>query len=108
MEEAERIPLRRVRFTLQTCLAYFNLQRSFKGLPPWSINEVARQMNVSPTTFHRLFRDPETDPKAAAAMSLDLATRICSVLECEISDLMTTELIEGEYLDSIDKKPSIE
>lgn len=105
MEESERIPLKKVKLTVQTALAYFNLQRSFKSLHPWSINEVARQCSVSPTTIHRLFRE-EDDPKRAVALSLDLATRLCSVLECEISDLMTTELVEGEYLDSIDKKPS--
>ena len=107
MEESERIPLRKVRLTVQTALAYFNLQRSFKSLPPWSINEVARQTGTSPTTIHRLFRE-EDDVKAAQALSLDLATRLCSVLECEISDLMTTELVEGVYLDSIDKKPSVD
>ena len=107
MEESGRIPLKRVRFTLATCLAYFNLQRSFRGLPPWSINEVARKTGTSATTVHRLMRDA-SDPKAAQALSLDLATRLCSVLECEVSDLLTTELVEGEYLDSIDKKNSSE
>ncbi|MAC71189.1 MAG: hypothetical protein CMP84_13420 [Gammaproteobacteria bacterium] len=107
MEELERIPLKKVKLTVNTCLAYFNLQRSFKGLPPWSINEVARKTGTSPTTIHRLFRE-ENDPKAAQALSLDLATRLCSVLECEVSDLMTTELVEGVYLDSIDKKSSID
>ncbi len=107
MEDSDKIPLRKVRLTVQTALAYFNLQRSFKSLPPWSINEVARQTKTSPTTVHRLMRE-EDDVKAAQALSLDLATRLCSVLHCEISDLMTTELVEGVYLDSIDKKPSID
>lgn len=96
------IPLRRARFTVQQALAYHNLQRSFKGEAPWSINELARRTKVSPTTIHRLFRDPDTDPKAASALSLDLATRICSVLECDISDLITVEVTD-QLLDSIDK-----
>ena len=107
MEESERIPLRRVKFCVAQALAYENLQRSFRGLPPLSINEVARRSGTSPTTVHRTMR-AEDDVKAASAMSLDLATRLCSVLHCEISDLMTTELVEGVYLDSIDKKPSVD
>ncbi len=107
MEEFERIPLKKVKLTVQTALAYENLQRSFRGEGPMSINELARLCNVSPTTAHRTMRG-EDDPKAAQALSLDLASRLCSVLNCEISDLMTTELVEGVYLDSIDKQPSVE
>ena len=102
MDPDERIPLKKVKFVIAQQLAFHNLQRSFKGLPPWSINEVARLSGVSPTTVHRCFRS-EDDPKAAHALSLDLASRLCSVLDCEVQDLMTTEVVEGEYLDSIDK-----
>ena len=57
---------------------------------------------VSPTTIHRLMRD-EDDPKAASALSLDVASRICSVLNAEIDELM--EVVETDmYLDEIDKK----
>ena len=103
MESEDRIPLRKAKFTVQQALAYHNLQRSFRGLGPLSINEVARLSNVSPTTVHRTMRS-EDDPKSANALSLDLATRLCSVLRCEINDLITVEEVEGEYLDSIDKK----
>lgn len=100
-EPEERIPLRKAKFTVQTALAYRNFQASLKGDPPWSINEVARRINVSPTTVHRFFRE-ESDPKRAMAMSLDMATRLCSVLNCEIGELMEVEETDM-FLDDIDK-----
>lgn len=100
--DSSEIKLRRVKLTLNTALAYFNLQASFRDEPPMSINELARRCEVSPTTVHRLFRDPETDPKAANALSLDLASRLVSVLGCGIDELLTIEDTE-ETLDSISK-----
>lgn len=104
MDPDERIPLKRVKFVVAQQLAFHNLQRSLKGKGPLSINAVARLSGVSPTTIHRCFRG-EDDSKRAVALSLDLASRLCSVLECEVGDLLTTEVVEGEYLESIDKNP---
>jgi hypothetical protein len=42
---------------------------------------------VSATTITRLARDPG-DTKAASALSLDLASRIVTVLDCGIEDLL--------------------
>ena len=45
---------------------------------------------VAATTITRLARN---DQKAASALSLDLASKIVTVLDCEISDLL--EVVEG-------------
>jgi len=42
---------------------------------------------VATTTITRLAR---TDDKAASALSLDLASKIVTVLDCEIEDLLET------------------
>jgi len=51
------------------------------------MNSLAVQAGVSATTITRLAR-PADDPKAASALSLDLASRIVSVLDCGIEDLL--------------------
>jgi DNA-binding XRE family transcriptional regulator len=48
---------------------------------------VAVQAGVSATTITRLER-PVDDPKAASALSLDLASKIVTVLDCGIEDLL--------------------
>jgi len=49
--------------------------------------EVATQAGVSATTITRLAR-PVDDPKAASALTLDLASMIVTVLDCGIEDLL--------------------
>jgi DNA-binding Xre family transcriptional regulator len=49
------------------------------------MNSLAVQAGVAATTITRLAR---TDDKAASALSLDLASRIVTVLDCRIEDLL--------------------
>jgi DNA-binding Xre family transcriptional regulator len=49
------------------------------------MNSLALQAGVAPTTVARLAR---TDGKAASALSLDLASKIVTVLDCGIEDLL--------------------
>jgi DNA-binding Xre family transcriptional regulator len=49
------------------------------------MNSLAVQAGVAATTITRLAR---TDDKAASALSLDLASKIVTVLDCEIEDLL--------------------
>lgn len=53
--------------------------------------ERAVQCDVAATTITRLARDTD-DPKAASALSLDLASKILTVLDCGIEDLL--EVVE--------------
>jgi DNA-binding Xre family transcriptional regulator len=53
------------------------------------MNSLAVQAGVAATTITRLAR---TDDKAAAALSLDLASKIVTVLDCGIEDLL--EVVE--------------
>jgi DNA-binding Xre family transcriptional regulator len=53
------------------------------------MNSLAVQAGVAATTITRLTR---TDDKAASALSLDLASRIVTVLDCGIEDLL--EVVE--------------
>ena len=53
------------------------------------MNSLAVQAGVAATTITRLAR---TDEKAAAALSLDLAGKIVTVLDCGIEDLL--EVVE--------------
>lgn len=78
-----------VRFTLQKALAKSNLRRVEAGLKPLSMNSLAVQPGVAATTITRLAR---SDEKAAAALSLDLAGKIVTVLDCGIEDLL--EVVE--------------
>jgi DNA-binding Xre family transcriptional regulator len=54
-----------------------------------TMNSLAVQAGVAATTITRLAR---TDEKAAAALSLDLAGKIVTVLDCGIEDLL--EVVE--------------
>jgi DNA-binding Xre family transcriptional regulator len=49
------------------------------------MNSLAVQAGVAATTITRLAR---TDSKAASALSLDLASKIVTTLDCGIEDLL--------------------
>jgi DNA-binding Xre family transcriptional regulator len=83
---------KQVRLTLAKAIAKANLKRSETGEKAITMNSLAVQAGVSATTITRLAR-PIDDPKAASALSLDLAGKIVSVLDCEIEDLL--EVVEG-------------
>jgi DNA-binding Xre family transcriptional regulator len=51
------------------------------------MNSLAVAAGVAATTITRLARDPG-DFKAASALSLDLASKIVTVLDCGIEDLL--------------------
>ena len=80
---------KQVRLTLQKAIAKANLRRAEAGEKPITMNSLAVQAGVAATTITRLAR---TDDKAAAALSLDLAGRIVTVLDCGIGDLL--EVVE--------------
>ena len=82
---------KQVRLTLQKAIARANLRRAEAGEKPITMNSLALQAGVAATTITRLAR-PAEDPKAASALSLDLAGRIVTVLECGIEDLL--EVVE--------------
>ena len=50
-----------------------------------TMNSLVVQAGVATTTISRLAR---TDEKGASALSLDLASRIVTVLDCGIEDLL--------------------
>jgi len=72
---------KRVRLTLAKAIAMANLRRAEAGEKPITMNSLAVQAGVSATTITRLAR---TDEKAATALSLDLASKIVTVLDCGI------------------------
>ena len=82
---------KQVRFTLAKALAKANLRRSETGEKSLTMNSLAVQAGCASTTITRLGRSAE-DPKSASALSLDLASKIVTVLDCEISDLL--EVVE--------------
>jgi len=55
------------------------------GEKPITMNSLAVAAGVAATTITRLAR---TDDKAVAALSLDLASKIVTVLDCGIEDLL--------------------
>ncbi len=81
---------KQVRITLAKALAKANLRRAETGEKALTMNSLATQAGVAATTVTRLARD---DQKAAAALSLDLAGKILTVLEVGIGDLL--EVVEG-------------
>jgi hypothetical protein len=87
-----RLMAKQVRLTLAKAIAKANLRRAEVGDKPITMNSLAVQAGVSATTITRLAR-PVDDPKAASALSLDLASRIVTVLDCRIEDLL--EVAEG-------------
>ena len=84
---------KQVRLTLAKAIAKANLRRAEAGERPITMNSLAVQAGVATTTITRLARSAD-DPKAAAALSLDLASRIVTVLDCGIEDLL--EVVETD------------
>ena len=80
---------KQVRLTLAKAIAKANLRRAEAGEKPITMNSLAVQAGVAATTITRLAR---TDDKAASALSLDLASKIVTVLDCGIEDLL--EVVE--------------
>lgn len=80
---------KQVRLTLQKAIAKANVRRAEAGEKAITMNSLAVQAGVASTTIARLSR---TDGKAASALSLDLASKIVTVLDCGIDDLL--EVIE--------------
>ncbi len=76
---------KQVRLTLAKAIAKANLRRAEVGEKSITMNSLAVQAGVAATTITRLAR---TDDKAAAALSLDLASKIVTVLDCGIEDLL--------------------
>lgn len=76
-----------VRFTLQKAIAKANVRRAERGEKPLTMNTLAIEAGVAATTVSRLARDPD-DPKAATALTLELAGKILTVLDCGIEDLL--------------------
>lgn len=74
-----------VRLTLAKAIAKANLRRVEAGEKPLTMNSLAVQAGVAATTITRLAR---SDEKAASALSMDLASRIVTVLDCGIEDLL--------------------
>jgi DNA-binding Xre family transcriptional regulator len=84
---------KQVRLTLAKAIAKANLRRAEAGEKPITMNSLAVAAGVSATTITRLAR-PVDDPKAASALSLDLASRIVTVLDCMIDDLLSVYEID--------------
>jgi hypothetical protein len=82
---------KQVRLTLSKAIAKANLRRAEAGEKPITMNSLAVQAGVAATTITRLGK-PVEDPKGASALSLDLASRIVTVLDCGIEDLL--EVVE--------------
>ena len=76
---------KQVRLTLAKAIAKANVRRAEAGVKPITMNSLALLAGVATTTITRLAR---TDDKAAAALSLDLAGKIVTVLDCGIEDLL--------------------
>ena len=80
---------KRVRLTLAKALARANLRRAESGEKALTMNSLAVITGVASTTITRLARN---DDKAAAALSLDLASKLVTALDCGIEDLL--EVVE--------------
>jgi hypothetical protein len=78
---------KQVRLTLAKAIAKANLRRAEEGEKPITMNGLAVAAGVAATTITRLARSAD-DPKAASALSLDLAGKIVTVLDCGIEDLL--------------------
>lgn len=74
-----------VRLTLARAIAKSNHLRAEAARKPITMNSLAIQAGVAATTITRLAR---TDDKATSALSLDLASKIVTVLDCGIEDLL--------------------
>jgi DNA-binding Xre family transcriptional regulator len=81
---------KQVRLTLAKAIAKANLRRAEAGERPITMNGLVVAAGVAATTITRLARN---DEKAASALSLDLASRIVTVLDCGIEDVL--EVVVG-------------
>ena len=81
--------MKEVRLTLPKAIALANLKRAERGQKAITMNALASEIGVAATTITRLAR---TDEKGASALSLDLAGKIVTVLDCGIEDLL--EVVE--------------
>jgi DNA-binding Xre family transcriptional regulator len=86
---------KQVRLTLAKAIAKANLRRAEAGEKAITMNSLAVQAGVAATTIARLAR---TDEKAATALSLDLASKIVTVLNCDISDLLSIVEIDDQSI----------
>jgi DNA-binding Xre family transcriptional regulator len=86
-----RLMAKQVRLTLAKAIAKANLRRAEAGEKPITMNSLAVAAGVAATTITRLAKSAD-DPKAASALSLDLASKIVTVLDCRIEDLL--EVVE--------------
>ncbi len=86
-----RFMSKQVRLTLAKAIAKANLRRAEAGQRPITMNSLAVAAGVATTTITRLARSAD-DPKAASALSLDLAGKVVTVLDCGIEDLL--EVVE--------------
>ena len=77
--------VKQVRLTLAKAIAKANMRRAVAGEKAITMNALAVAAGVAATTITRLARN---DQKAALALSLDLAGKIVSVLDCGIEDLL--------------------
>ncbi|MEX0649843.1 MAG: helix-turn-helix domain-containing protein [Candidatus Andersenbacteria bacterium] len=81
---------KQVRLTLAKAIAKANLRRAEAGEKPITMNMLAIAVGSAATTITRLARN---DQKAAAGLSLDLAGKIVTALDCGIDDLL--EVVES-------------
>ena len=82
---------KQVRFTLAKAIAKADLRRAEAGEKSLTMNSLAVQAGCASTTITRLGRSAD-DPKLASALSLYLASKIVTVLDCGIDDLL--EVVE--------------
>lgn len=80
-----------VRLTLAKVIARANLRRAERGEKPLSMNSLAVAVGVAATSITRMARGAD-DSKAAQSLSLELAGKIMTVLDCGIEDLL--EVVE--------------
>lgn len=83
---------KQVRLTLAKAIAKANVRRAERGEKRMSMNSLAVAVGVAATTITRMSRDAE-DTKAAQSLSLELAGKILTVLDCGIEDLL--EIVEN-------------
>ena len=76
---------KQVRLTLAKAIAKANMRRAVAGEKAITMNALAVVAGVAATTITRLARN---DQKAASALSLDLAGKVVTVLDCRIEDLL--------------------
>jgi DNA-binding Xre family transcriptional regulator len=81
---------KQVRLTLAKAIAKANLRRAEAGEKAITMNALAVLAGVATTTITPLAR---TDEKGASALSLDLAGKMVTVLDCGIEDLL--EVVEA-------------